>query len=364
MAERRAPRVLLSGAGTGGHLYPGVAVAQEVRRRYPASHVVFAGTGRDLEVRALDRLGFDLERVRSAGLKGASAGALIRGLSMLPISAWDAWQVITRVAPHLVIGLGGYSSGAVVLTAAVRRIPTLVLEQNAVPGMTNRLLAPFVVSAAVSHDVALPRFRGKGFVSGNPVRAGFFEPAPPATAPRAEVHLLVLGGSQGAHAINVAMMAAAPLLVAASVPVVVTHQTGELDRDAVQRVYARVGLRARVEPFLEQMADAMRDADVMVCRAGATTLAELAAVGRPALLVPLPGAADGHQRMNADVLVRAGAAEVVPQAEMTGEVLAERLLRIAADGDRRVRMAAAAQALARPDAARIIVDRAEQLMRW
>ena len=363
MTDQRSPRVLMSGAGTGGHLYPGVAVAQEIRRRYPRSRVVFAGTGRDLEGQPLARLGFDVERVHSAGLKGKSAGALVRGLTILPLSAWDAWRVITRVAPHVVIGLGGYSSGAVVLIAALRRVPTMVLEQNAMPGITNRLLARFITAAAVSHEPVLPHFYGKGFVSGNPVRAGFFEPTPPMTVRRAEVHLLVLGGSQGAHAINVAMMAAAPLLVGASVPVIVTHQTGERDHGAVRRVYADAGLTARVEPFLEQMADAMRDADVVVCRAGATTLAEIAAVGRAALLVPLPGAADGHQRLNADVLVRAGAADVVPQAGMTGALLAERLLQLAGDAERRQRMAAAARALARPDAVRVIVDRVERLMR-
>ena len=363
MVDQRSPRVLMSGAGTGGHLYPGVAVAQEIRRRYPRSRVVFAGTGRDLEVAALDRLGFELERLHSAGLKGKSAGALIRGLTMLPLSAWDAWRVIARVAPHVVIGLGGYSSGAVVLIAALRGIPTMVLEQNALPGFTNRLLAPFVTAAAVSHEPVLPHFHGKGFVSGNPVRAGFFEPAPPPSARRAEVHLLVLGGSLGAHPINVAMMAAAPLLVAASMSFVVTHQTGERDHGAVRRVYADAGLTARVEPFLEQMPDAMRDADVVVCRAGATTLAEIAAVGRAALLVPWPGAADGHQRLNADVFVRAGAADVMPQAGMTGALLAERLLQLAGAGARRRRMAASARGLARPDAARVIVDRAEQLMR-
>ena len=363
MADQRSFRVLMSGAGTGGHLYPGIAVAQEILRRHPGAEVVFAGTGRDLEVRVLDQLDFKLARVHSAGLKGKSPGAIVRGLLMLPLSAWDAWRVITRVAPHVVIGVGGYSSGAVVLIAALRRFPTLLLEQNAQPGITNRLLARVVTAAAVSHDVALPHFHGKGFVSGNPVRAGFFEPAGQAAVQRPDVHLLVLGGSQGAHAINVAMMAAAPLLVEGPVPIVVTHQTGERDYGAVRRVYAEVGLTARVEPFLNQMVGALRDADVVVCRAGATTLAEIAAVGRVALLVPLPGAADGHQRLNADVLVRAGAAEVVPQAGMTGALLAERLLRLAGDGERRRRMAAAATSLARPDAAGVIVDRAEQLMR-
>jgi UDP-N-acetylglucosamine--N-acetylmuramyl-(pentapeptide) pyrophosphoryl-undecaprenol N-acetylglucosamine transferase len=237
----------------------------------------------------------------------------------------------------------------------------MLLEQNAMPGITNRLLARFV-TAAVSHEPTLSYFRGKGFLSGNPVRAGFFEPSPSSSVGRPALHLLVLGGSQGAHAINVALMAAAPLLVEASVPVVVTHQTGERDHGAVRQVYAEAGLAARVEPFLEQMADAMREADIVVCRAGATTLAELAAVGRAALLVPLPGAADGHQRLNADVLVRAGAAEVIPQEGMTGAVLAERLSQLAGDPERRRRMAAAARGLARPNAVRVIVDQAERLI--
>jgi UDP-N-acetylglucosamine--N-acetylmuramyl-(pentapeptide) pyrophosphoryl-undecaprenol N-acetylglucosamine transferase len=353
----------MSGAGTGGHLYPGIAVAQELRRRHPSSRVVFAGTGRALEVRVLREQGFEHRRVRSAGLKGKSLGGLIGGLSMLPLSAWDAWRLVARVAPHLVIGLGGYSSGAVVLSAALRRVPTLLLEQNAMPGITNRLLARVVTAAAVSHEVALPHFRGKGFVSGNPVRSAFFEAGSTPPPPYSGVHLLVLGGSQGAHAINVAMMAAAPTLAAVSPSMRVTHQTGERDHGEVSRCYEQVGLTARVEPFLDEMASALRAADVVVCRAGATTLAELAAVGRPALLVPLPGAADGHQRLNADVLVRGGAAEVMPQEEVTGETLAERVLGLAADDARRVQMAAAARALARPDAAQVIVDRAEQLVR-
>ena len=354
----------MSGTGTGGHLYPGMAVAQEIRRRHPQSQVVFAGTGRDLEARALAGAGFDLRRVRSAGLRGKSVGALIRGMVVLPFSAWDAWRLIDQVAPHVVIGLGGYSSGAVVLVAAIRRIPTLVLEQNAVPGVTNRILAPFVTAAAVSFEQVLPYFRGRGFVSGNPVRAEFFESTLPTTTPRGDVHLLVLGGSQGAHAINVAMMAAAPVLAEAAVPFVVTHQTGERDCGAVKRVYSEVGLTAKVEPFLDQMATAMRDADVVVCRAGATTLAEVSAVGRAALLIPLPGATDRHQQRNADALLRVGAADVLSQLEMTGTLLAERLLRLGGDGVRQRRMAAAARALARPDAARIVVDRTEQLMQW
>ncbi len=362
-AERAmsGPCVLMSGGGTGGHLYPGIAVAREIRRRRPGARIVFAGTGRGAEARTVNDEGFEHVPVRSAGLKGTSWAARVRGFSLLPVSAWDAWRVIGRVAPDLVIGLGGYSAGAVVLLAALRRTPTMVLEQNVTPGITNRLLAPVVRAAAVSHDAALPPFRGKGFVAGNPVRPEFFDPAPPPATPR-PLHLLVLGGSQGAHAINVAMSAAAPVLAGSGVPLAVTHQTGRRDRDLVREAYIRAGVSARVAPFFREMADVMRRADVVVSRAGATTLAELAASGRPAVLVPLPGAADGHQQANAEVLAAGGAAEVLPEAGLSGERLAARVLAIAADDERRRRMSAAARTLARPRAVSIIVDRAEGLM--
>ena len=356
----------MSGGGTGGHLYPGIAVAREIRRRRPAARIAFAGTGRGAEIPTVNDQGFEHVLIRSAGLKGTSWPARIRGFSLLPLSAWDAWRVIDRVDPHLVIGLGGYSAGAVVLVAALRRIPTLVLEQNVTPGITNRLLAPVVSAAAVSHEATLPQFRGKGFVAGNPVRTEFFEPAsaPPSASmpvPR-PAHLLVLGGSQGAHAINVAMMAAAPVLAGSDVPLAVTHQTGRRDQDAVQAAYIRAGVSARVAPFFQEMADIMRRADVVVSRAGATTLAELAAAGRPSVLVPLPGAADGHQQANAEVLADRGAAEVLPEAGLSGEWLAARVLALAADDERRRRMGAAARTLARPRAVSIIVDRAEGLI--
>ena len=356
------PHVLMSGGGTGGHLYPGIAVAREIRRRHPAARVVFAGTGRGGEIRTVNDQGFEHVPIRSAGLKGTSWRARIHGLSLLPLSAWDAWRVIDRVGPHLVIGLGGYSAGAVVLLAALRRIPTMVLEQNVTPGITNRLLAPVVRAAAVSHDVTLPPFLGKGFVAGNPVRTEFFEPAPAAEPVPRPVRLLVLGGSQGAHALNVAMMAAAPVLAGSEIPLVVTHQTGQRDRDVVQEAYIRARVAARVAPFFQEMADIMRTADVVVSRAGATTLAELAAAGRPSVLVPLPSAADGHQQANAEVFADRGAAEMLPETGLDGERLAARVLALAADDERRRRMGAAARTLARPRAVSIIVDRAEGLI--
>ena len=352
--------MVFAGGGTGGHLFPGIAVAQELVRRHPGARVVFAGTGRGVETRAVPREGFVLERIRSAGLMGKSAGGIARALLLVPVTLCDAARVLRRHRPDLVIGLGGYSAGPVVLMAAGRGVPTMVMEQNTVPGVTNRLLARVVRAAAVSYDATRPYFGAKAVVSGNPVREGFFAERP--ASPAAPRRVLVIGGSQGAHTINVAMVEAAPFLAPVSPTIRVTHQTGERDVDFVRTGYRAAGLEARVAPFLDAMDEEMRAADVVVCRAGATTLAEVAAAGLPAIVVPLPHAANDHQRRNAAVLADAGAAEVVEAAGLGGHDLAVRLVALVGDDDRRRAMSAATRRLARPDAARIVVDRAEQLI--
>jgi UDP-N-acetylglucosamine--N-acetylmuramyl-(pentapeptide) pyrophosphoryl-undecaprenol N-acetylglucosamine transferase len=361
-------RVLIAGGGTGGHLFPGIAVARALKARVPDAAVSFAGTALGLEARVVPREGFPLDVIRSAGLKGKSAAALVRGMALLPMSAWDAWRLVATRRPHLVIGLGGYSAGPIVLVAAARGIPTLLMEQNAVPGLTNRVLARIARAAAVTYESTLPYFGAKGFVSGNPVRPEFFETGDAdgrinhGTPPRA-VRVLIFGGSQGAHAINMAMVEAAPDLAAATVSVDVTHQTGARDLHVVRDAYRLAGLTARVEPFLYEMHREVKAADLLVCRAGATTLAEIAAAGRAAILIPLPTATDDHQRRNAEVLARAGAADLIDQRDLTGRVLADRILALAGDPARRDRMAATVRAMARPDAADVIVDRALALVR-
>ncbi|HVL67148.1 MAG TPA: undecaprenyldiphospho-muramoylpentapeptide beta-N-acetylglucosaminyltransferase [Vicinamibacterales bacterium] len=354
-------RIVIAGGGTGGHLYPGVAVAREILRRRPDAVITFAGTARGLESRVIPREGFELDVLRSAGLKGMSPAALARGVALLPLSALDAWQILSRRRPHLVIGVGGYSSGPVVALAALRRIPTLLLEQNAVPGFTNRTLARVVSAAAVTFETTLDYFGRRGFVAGNPVRPEFFGEGD-SRAAAGPPRVLIFGGSQGSHAINVAMVEAAPRLADQHVGVAITHQTGERDVELVRDAYRRAGLAARVEPFLFAMDREIKDADLVICRAGATTLSELTAAGRPAVLIPLPTAADDHQRKNAEVLRAAGAAEVVEQKDLTGARLADLIVRLTADRARLVAMAAAARRLAKPDAARVIVDRALALV--
>jgi UDP-N-acetylglucosamine--N-acetylmuramyl-(pentapeptide) pyrophosphoryl-undecaprenol N-acetylglucosamine transferase len=358
-------RVVIAGGGTGGHLYPGVAVAREILRRRPDATVSFVGTSRGIETRLVPREGFELDLIRSAGLKGKSIVTRARGAALIPLSLADAWRVLARRRPQAVIGVGGYSSGPVVLAAALRRLPTLVLEQNAVPGLTNRLLARWVDAAAVAYEETLSYFAGKGFVSGNPVRPEFLAEvaaADPTTTPRDRTRMLVLGGSQGAHAINVAMAAAAAALRQRRPDVVVVHQTGPRDEADVRVAYERAGLPATVSPFIDPVAPEMVAADLVICRAGATTLAELAAIGRPALLVPFPAATDDHQRKNASVLETAGAAAVVDERELSGGRLAGTIGELLGDTGRLAAMGAAMRRFARPDAARVIVDRLDALV--
>lgn len=355
--------VVVAGGGTGGHLYPGIAVAREILRMRPDARVTFAGTARGIESRVVPREGFELDVIRSGGLKGKSVGERARGVSLLPVSAVDAWRLVSRRAPRLVIGVGGYSSGPVVAVAALRGIPTLLLEQNAVPGLTNRLLARLVRAAAVTYEQTLSYFGGKGFLAGNPVRAEFLRADAKVDdrAPDQALRVLIFGGSQGAHAINVAAVEAAEKLAAAARPLAVTHQTGERDLALVREGYRRAGLAARVEPFLFEMDREMNAADLVVSRAGATTLAEITAAGKPSILIPLPTATDDHQRRNAQVLAQAGAAEVIDQRELDGGRLVDRIFALIADSEGRRRMGEAARRLARPDAATVIARRALEL---
>ena len=359
-------RAVIAGGGTGGHLYPGIAIARELAARRPGSTITFAGTARGIETKVVPREGFALDLLRIAGLKGRSPLAAIGGVALLPLSFADAWRILSRRRPDVVIGVGGYASGPVVMLAALRGVPTLVAEQNAVPGLTNRLLGRVVSAAAVTFDSTVSFFGRRGFVAGNPVRPEFFEgyeadEGDDGTRDGRRARVLIFGGSQGAHAINVAMVEAAPRLAAAG-GVDITHQTGERDVDMVRSGYRTAGLAARVEPFLYAMDREMKTADVVVSRAGATTIAELAAIGRAAILVPLPTAADDHQKKNAAVMVGAGAAELIEQKDLTGALLADRLLALAGDAKRREEMGQAARRMARPDAAKRIVDRVVQLV--
>lgn len=355
-----AARVIIAGGGTGGHIYPGVAIAEEFRRRDPQAEVLFVGTARGMETRIVPREGFRLELIEVAALKRVGLRRQLKTLVLLPRSFIEVRSLINRFRPDVVIGVGGYASGPVGLVAALMGVPTMVAEQNALPGFTNRVLARFVRAAAVSFEEAKRYFGGKAEVTGNPVRAEFFEV--PEKQPGEVVEILITGGSQGARAINDAMIDALLMLSGESGRLSFVHQTGEKDYERVRAAYEKYGVKAEVRTFIERMVDEFARADLVICRAGATTVAELAAAGRPAIFIPFPFAADDHQRKNAEAVERAGGGRVIPQSELTPERLADELLRLVRAPGELMKMATASRRLAHRDAAARVVDLAMRII--
>lgn len=355
-------KVLIAAGGTGGHIYPGIAVAKEILRREPGSEILFVGTARGLETKIVPENGFRLSLINSAGLKNVGFMGKIKGLTILPKSFLEARKLLKDFNPDVVIGAGGYVSGPALLVASFMGFPTLVMDSNALPGFTNRRLAKFVDKAALTFDDALPYFGSKGIVTGNPVREEFFEITPKSRGDK--MNILIFGGSQGARAINNAMIEALPSLLADKDKIAITHQTGESDFERIQGAYAEGGWEgADVRRYIPNIVEEFEKADVVICRAGATTCAELAASGKAAIMVPLPTAADDHQRKNAEALVRAGAAKMILQKDLTGEVLAGEIKSLAGDTAKISAMEESARSLGRRDAAKITVDIIEELKR-
>lgn len=353
-------KVLIAAGGTGGHIYPGIAVANEIMRRDETNEVLFVGTARGLEKRIVPENGFQLSLINSAGLKNVGLIGKVKGLAVLPRSFLEARRIIRQFRPHVVVGAGGYVSGPVLMMAAIMGVPTLVMDSNALPGFTNRRLAMFVEKAALTFDEALPFFGKKGVVTGNPVRREFFEI--PAKERGESVHLLIFGGSQGARAINNSMSEALPQLAELADRLTITHQTGEHDFEAVRAAYVGSAFaNADIRPFISDMFVEFGKADMIICRAGATTCAEVAAAGRAAIMVPFPGAADDHQRKNAEALEKVGAVRMILQADLSPDVLAASLRELISAPETITEMQAAAKKLGRPDAAAATVDLIEEL---
>lgn len=352
-------RVLIAAGGTGGHIYPGIAVAKEIMQRDVTAVVRFVGTARGLENRLVPQAGFELSLIESAGLVNMGLMQRLRGLLVLPKSFLAARRLIKSFAPDVVIGAGGYVSGPVVMTASLMRLPTVLMESNAVPGFTNRRLARFVDAAAVSFEAALPYFRGKAVATGNPVRREFFEIQAKQRDPL-KTSLLLFGGSQGSRAINEAMIAALPHLEMQRERLHVTHQAGPADFARVRDAYAAAGWTdADVREYIDGMMSAFATNDLIVSRAGATTSAELMAAGKAAIMIPLPGQLE--QTRNAEALVSAGAARMISQDELEGERLAKEINSLIESPDEITRMEAAARKLARSDAAEAAVDLIEKV---
>jgi UDP-N-acetylglucosamine--N-acetylmuramyl-(pentapeptide) pyrophosphoryl-undecaprenol N-acetylglucosamine transferase len=349
-------RAILAGGGTGGHVIPALAIANQLRKSYDAE-VLFIGTARGIENRLVPAAGFPLQLVRVGALKNVSLMTRLKTAFDLPRAVWDAGRMLNQFAPDVVIGVGGYASGPAMLAAVVKHIPTLAFEPNVVPGFANRMVAHFVSGAAVHFEETAKYFR-HAEITGVPVRPAFFEIAPKrASTPT----LLVFGGSQGAHSINEAMIRCLPVLQREAPGIHILHQTGERDYNDALAAYHGLGESAEVFKFIEDMPAAFARADLVVCRSGASTVAEIAAAGKPAVFVPFPRAADDHQRVNAEALARHGAAVVVEESRLQGVWLAETIAALLQDPHRLQQMSRAARELAHPKAAQDIAAMAARV---
>lgn len=339
-------RAILAGGGTGGHVIPALAIANQLHKEYSAE-ILFIGTARGIENRLVPAAGYPLQLVRVGALKNVSLVTRAKTAFDLPRAVWDAARMLNEFAPDVVIGVGGYASGPAMLAALVKHIPTVAFEPNVVPGFANRLVAHFVSAAAVHFEETAKYFR-HGEVTGVPVRQAFFDITPK----RGGIPtLLVFGGSQGAHAINAALFRCLPVLQREAPGIHIIHQTGERDYNDALAAYERLGESAEVFKFIEDMPAAFARADLVVCRSGASTVAEIAAAGKPAVFVPFPRAADDHQRVNAEALARHDAAVVVEESKLEGVWLAETIAALLQDPERLQRMSRAARELAHPHAA-------------
>jgi UDP-N-acetylglucosamine--N-acetylmuramyl-(pentapeptide) pyrophosphoryl-undecaprenol N-acetylglucosamine transferase len=350
-------RVIIAGGGTGGHVIPALAIAQELRSSYRAE-VMFIGTSRGIEKRLVPAAGFELRVIEVGALNRVDLATRAKTIMDLPRAMMASARLIRRFRPDAMIGVGGYASGPAMLMGGLMRVPTIAFEPNVVPGFANRLVARTVKAAAVQFEQTCSYFRNCQ-ATGVPVRREFFKVPPrPIDAPPT---LLVFGGSQGAHAINQAVLDALPQLAEAVPGLSIIHQTGEKDYFDAQAVYLKQMVPAEVSPFIDDMPGAFARADLVLCRSGASTVAEITAAGKPAIFVPLPTAADDHQRHNAEVLASGNAARLLPQAELSAQRLVAEVSSLLSDRTLLASMSEAARGFSRPDAAAKIAGMAARL---
>ena len=356
-------RLLIAGGGTGGHLFPGVAIAEELRAREPDAAIRFVGTARGIEARVLPDLGWDLVMIEVSGLKTVGVLGAVKGLLRLPRALWQARRVVKEFEPDVVVGVGGYASGPVVLMARLMRVKTAILEQNSLPGLTNKMLGKVVKGVFLAFEESRKFFRAKKIVmTGNPIRRDIRLALESGErredAKDAKLRIFCFGGSQGATALNDVVADAMKVLAAQGVEVDIVHQAGEKNLLALEERYG--GMKADVRGFIKDMAAEYRRADLVIARAGATTVAELGVVGKPAILVPYPFAADNHQEVNAREMADAGAALMFRQSELTAEKLAASVAELARNRESLAKMGSAMKALGKPRAAADILDWCER----
>jgi UDP-N-acetylglucosamine--N-acetylmuramyl-(pentapeptide) pyrophosphoryl-undecaprenol N-acetylglucosamine transferase len=360
-------RLIVTGGGTGGHLFPGISLAQAMMLADPGCEVLFIGTERKIDKTALSNLGFATRSIKSQGIKGKSFFAVLKALFQQPLALWEAAGIIRRFKPDLVFGVGGYVTGPVILAARLLGVTTCIHEQNSIPGLANKLLGYIANKIFVSLPGSEKYFpASKTILSGNPVRNTILKvsrEAKPESGQESST-LLILGGSQGARRLNSLMLEAAEnILSKLSPPPFIIHQTGGHDKDHVQRKYVELGLNARVQDFFSDMAEIYSQADLIISRAGATTLAELTVFHKPVILIPFPFAADNHQEINGQYLVEAGAGLMFRQADLTGDKLGMEIKRVLEDKKLLAEMSDNSGKVARPEATDTIINACMKLLK-
>jgi UDP-N-acetylglucosamine--N-acetylmuramyl-(pentapeptide) pyrophosphoryl-undecaprenol N-acetylglucosamine transferase len=360
-------KLLITGGGTGGHLFPGIALAQAIEQVYAGSEVLFVGTERIVDKKALANLGFIIKTIRCQGLKGKSFTEILTALFQLPVALFDALKIIRQFKPDLVFGVGGYVTGPVILAARLLGVTTCIHEQNTIPGLANKMLGRIANRVFVSLPGSEEYFPAdKTILSGNPVRSSLLTKAKELKQhdTTEQLTILVLGGSQGARRLNSLVLEAAKQRLTHLQPLPkIIHQTGELDEKQAAETYAKLGINARVQAFISDMAEVYAQADLIVSRAGATTLAEIMVFSKPAILVPFPYAADNHQEKNGSILVEGGGGVMFKQSELTGEILGNEICILLKDNEMLNKMAVKSGQLAKPEATETIVNSCLELLK-
>lgn len=357
-------RVIIAGGGTGGHLFPGIAIATGLRARCDDMDILFVVGRKKMEKAIIDKAGFEARSIDIEGMLGKGMFGRMRALIKVLISLIQSLVIVRDFRPHLIVGVGGYSSGPVCLVARLLRVPTAIHEQNSFPGLTNRMLAPLVKKVFISFEESRRYFKRQDvLLTGNPVRDELLHGRPVAKPANGRFTILVVGGSQGARAINRAVVAALKVLNKQGLHPFVIHQTGKAHVKEIRDEYQSHGLAGDVREFIDDMSSAYGRADLVVCRAGATTLAELTALGKPSILIPYPYAAHQHQEVNARALVAAGGADMIIENDLDGAGLAGRIKTYMENRDALERMSAFALKAGMPRAKEIIAEELFKLVK-
>lgn len=369
-------KVIIAGGGTGGHLFPAVAIAQEFKMKDNSARMLFVGTEKGIESRVVPREGFEIRFISAEGLKGRGIFKKVKSICKLPIGIMQSIKILKDYKPDIVIGVGGYASGPIGIASVLLGYPLVIQEQNLFPGVTNKILGRFADLIFTSFEEAEKFFnKEKVHLTGNPIRKGIAESESEDKEFELKFHakvsnlkplkftLLIFGGSQGAHSINKAMVDGLEYLAKFKDSIFIIHQTGVTELEFVKKFYEKIGFESEVVPFIHNMADSYKKADLIICRAGATTISEITACGKAAVLIPFPFAANNHQEMNARILKENGAAEMIIEKDLNGEMLANKILFLMQSRTRLLEMERESKKMGKPDAAKEIVEYCHKLVK-